>query len=272
MRILLRVLIGKILRYLCNGENVIGLVINSKNGVFVVAPDDTFVGRRLREDGAYGQQELQRILNLLLADDRVLVVGSHIGALAIPIAKNVAHVTAVEANPHTFSLLQMNIYLNNLRNVTAIQVAANDVEGTIDFVMSRDNSGGSKRLPLHRPFKYFYDNPNIWPVVAGRLDDVIKEKNFNLVLMDIEGSEYFALKGMPEIISNARVLVVEFLPHHLKEVSGVNPERFVNAVGGSFSRLMIPSKNITVPREEFLLTLQKMYDDGEGDDGIIFLS
>lgn len=267
----MRVLSGRILRHLCGGENIVGLVVNSKNGIFVVAPDDAFVGRRLREDGDYGQQELQRILNLVSADDRVLVVGSHIGALAIPIAKKVSHVTAIEANPDTFSLLQMNIDLNNLRNVTAIQIAANDVGGTIDFVMNRDNSGGSKRLPLSRPFKYFYDKPEILPVAAGRLDDVIEEKNFKLILMDIEGSEYFALKGMPEIISNAHILVVEFLPHHLAEVSGVTPEQFVDAVGSSFRTLVIPSKNIRVLKEEFLSVLKKMYDEGERDDGIIFL-
>ncbi|MGH7427267.1 MAG: hypothetical protein ACREJ4_02740, partial [Candidatus Methylomirabilaceae bacterium] len=63
--------------------------------------------------------------------------------------------------------------------------------------------------------------------------------------MDIEGSEYFALQGMQKILAHARVLVVEFLPHHLKNVSGVTVEQFLSVIPPHFRTLTIPSKGLT---------------------------
>jgi FkbM family methyltransferase len=74
---------------------------------------------------------------------------------------------------------------------------------------------------------YYYDNPEIVSVKASSLDAYLEERDFHIVVVDTEGSEYFALQGMQELLSNCRVLVVEFLPHHLKNVSGVTIEQFL---------------------------------------------
>jgi len=53
------------------------------------------------------------------------------------------------------------------------------------------------------------------------LDDFMKLKSFDLIFVDIEGSEYFAFKGMQKIFKQSKVLITEFVPHHLKNVSSV---------------------------------------------------
>ena len=63
---------------------------------------------------------------------------------------------------------------------------------------------------------------------------------------------------------------MEFLPHHLKNVSGVTVEQFVSVIAPKFSRMTIPSKGLSVERSEFVRCLQEMYDRDEGDEGIIF--
>jgi FkbM family methyltransferase len=251
------------------GKNVEALLVNSKQGLFLIAPEDLGVGGSLIENGAYCEDEIQRICSLANEDSSVLFVGTHIGALAIPVSKRVKQVTAIEANPDTFKLLTKNILLNNCENISAIQIAASDQKGELEFVVSKVNSGGSKRMPVIKASMYFYDKPNIVKVKADRLDNVVFGE-FAVIVMDIEGSEYFALKGMGAILSTASHLIVEFLPHHLKNVSNVSVQEFLAPIDPYFDILNVPSKNLKVEKSQFTSVLESMYDRDECDDGIVF--
>ena len=252
------------------GRNVVALITSTDNGLFASDPEDMGVGNVLRKSGSYGLEEIERVFQYIGADDDVLVVGSHIGALVIPIAKRCKSVAAIEANPHTFSLLQMNLALNGSHNVRAYNIAASDKEEMISFISSRSNSGGAKRMPKIRAFEYFYDAPETISVQAFALDEYLKGEQFALVFMDIEGSEFFALKGMQNILRDTRTLFIEYLPHHLRNVSGVSPKEFLSLIEPHFSTLLIPSKNLHVEKVDFLPALQSMFDRDEGDDGLIF--
>jgi len=203
-------------------------------------------------------------------DSTVLVVGAHVGTLAIPLARHARHLIAIEANPHTFRLLQMNLRLNDITNQDAHNLAASDKIEDIKFLLSRVNSGGSKREPLKKEEIYYYDKPETISVPAVPLDKLLASKNVDFVLMDIEGSEYFALKGMPNILAQTRAIQVEFLPHHLKNVSGVTPEQFAELFTPHFDTLRIPSLQCEVNRSEFGPKLRKMYEQDQGDEGLIF--
>jgi FkbM family methyltransferase len=245
------------------------IVTASPQGKFVVGVEDEFVGQSLRKTGAYGLDEVERAARFFGKDDEVLVVGSHVGTIAISLAARCRHVTMVEANPWTFQLLQCNLILNGVRNATALHLAASDKEETLKFVMSKHNSGGSKRLPLVQHPVYFYDNPAVVEVPANSLDQKLGDRDFALVFMDIEGSEVFALRGMQKILAKARALIVEFIPHHLTNVAGVTPEQFAATITPHFSRLFIPSLQQTVERTDIPGALRTMYDAGRADAGII---
>lgn len=251
------------------GNNVVAILTDTRNGELLVDPADMVVGRALMQDGEYGTRELGLIGSLTNSSSKVLIVGSHVGALAIPISRNVREVIAVEANPKTFGLLVSNILLNGRQNVEAIQLAASDSKAPIQFVANKANSGGSKRMPVEKLRDYFYDNPEVITVAANRLDDVVAEK-IDLVLMDIEGSEYFALRGMPRILSSTKHLVVEFLPHHISSVAGVSVDQFVAEIEPHFDELWIPSTKRRVGKADFLPELSSMFDAGASDDGIVF--
>jgi FkbM family methyltransferase len=240
-------------------------------GVYAVPVEDMYVGVWLRQRGCYNPEELNVLRSMCDAQTRLLVVGAHIGALAIPLAKTCRSVVAVEANPQTSELLQLNVSLNNLTNCKVIRRAASNQAGQIEFVMNRSNSGGSKRKPAVHLQNYFYDNPEVVKVEAGRLDDLLAGEEFDVVLMDIEGSEYFALQGMQRILASVGVLQVEFLPHHLLYVAAVPLNDFVSVIAPHFASLFIPTKGLLVPQDQFAATLGGMYDRGEGDQGLIFL-
>ena len=252
------------------GDGVKSVIVESKNGTLAVDPRDLEVGLKLRNNGSYGLDEIARINELISTQSNVLVVGAHIGSLVIPIAKNCNKVVAIEANPNNFNLLRTNLHLNKTENVSIHNIAASSKQETIKFQMNVVNSGGSKRLPKNNEYMYRYDNPEVIEVQAHSLDDYLDENNFDLVLIDIEGSEYFAMQGMEKILSNCNTLIVEFLPHHLKNVADVTVEQFLSLIPKQFTKLTIPSKNETHPIDIGGVVLQQMYNNKEGDDGLIF--
>jgi FkbM family methyltransferase len=252
------------------GRNTEALLIQSKNGRLLVDVHDQYVGRHLAYEGEYGRRELEQLRATLSVSDNLLIVGAHIGSIAIPISQCCRSVTAIEANPRSFQLLQMNICINRRENVRAMHIAANDKAEELQFVASTVNSGGSKRLPVVRDQAYFFDAPELTSVPGARLDDMLQGMSFEVVLMDIEGSEYFALCGMQNILSRAKVLFVEFVPHHLRNVSNVTVEQFLEPIRPHFSSLLVPSRKCAVPSDQWCQVLQTMYDRNESEDGIIF--
>ena len=252
------------------GHDVTGLIVDAKNGRFAVDPADLEVGAKLRLHGAYGMDEVERIAGLIDGSSSVLVVGSHIGSLVIPIAKMCSKVVAVEANPRNYRLLETNIKLNDATNVEPHNVAASAKEEMIRFQMNTVNSGGSKRVPVHNRYIYTYDNPEVIEVQAHALDVYLDDHAFDLVLIDIEGSEYFAMQGMSSILGQTKTLIVEFLPHHITNVAGVALDDFLAQVPEHFTKLTVPTKNATYDRGEGMDVLRRMFAAGEGDDGILF--
>ena len=251
-------------------ENNSLLTINTKNGTFVVDATDLEVSAKLRNKGEYGIDEINRISKFIDNQSSILIVGAHIGSLAIPIAKMCSEVVAIEANPNNFKLLQTNIEMNNMSNITTHNIAASEREEIIQFQLNTVNSGGSKRVPINNHYMYTYDNPEIIEVSAYSLDTYLTNNYFDLVLIDIEGSEYFAMQGMTNILSKTKTLIVEFLPHHIINVAGVKLTNFLENIPKHLTKLTIPSKNCTYSINEGFVVLQQMFDSGQGDDGIIF--
>ena len=252
------------------GKDVKALIVETKNGVFAVDPADLEVGAKLREKGEYGISEINQISQLIDNQSSVLIVGAHIGSLAIPIANICAKLVAIEANPSNFKLLETNVKLNNTSNITLHNIAASNKKETIKFQLNTVNSGGSKRVPINNHYMYTYDNPEVIDVDAYSLDNYLSNNKFDLVLIDIEGSEYFAMQGMTDILSKTKTLIVEFLPHHITNVAGVKLTDFLDNIPGHLTKLTIPSKNKTYPIDIGIVTLQQMFESGQGDDGIIF--
>ena len=254
------------------GKNVKYVIAHSENGIMATDPEDLEVGHQLRANGSFGMNEVERINKFVDENSSVLIVGGHIGSLAIPISKSVDNCTVIEASPKNYELLKMNILLNNCENISAYNLAASESKGKIQFQMNSVNSGGSKRLPINNKFMYRYDDPEVIEVESETLDSLLGGKIFDLILLDIEGSEYFAMKGMPTLLANCRTLIVEFLPHHLTNVAGITVEQFLENIPKQMKRLTIPSRNQTVPIEQVGPTLQDMFDKNQGDDGLIFLA
>lgn len=258
------------LRRLAVGKRTRALLVDSEDGLLLVAVEDMQVGRKLSSEGAYASNELKLLQSLVSAHSDVLVLGGHVGSLAIPLSKACRSLSVAEPNPDSYRLLELNLLINGCPNVRALNLAASNKREELAFLASQANSGGSKRMPLIRDYRYFYDHPAVISVAAASMDDVFSDATFDTIVMDIEGSEYFALQGMQRLLAAARTLAIEFVPHHLRNVAGVSVSQFLEQFQSFFDQLYIPGKNMSVQKEQFRAVLEHMFANDECDEGLIF--
>jgi FkbM family methyltransferase len=183
-------------------------------------------------------------------------VGAHIGAFLVPIARQCRSVVGVEANPATFRLLELNVIVNRLSNVELFNLAAVDGEAAVRFVANKVNTGGSKVLAerVDRP-EFYFDDPDVVEVRGARLDDVLGGRSFDLIVIDVEGSEYRALKGMPETLARAGQVAIEFAPNLIDNVAGITIEQFLAAVPERLTSATLLGEETSYDRRELSVVL-----------------
>src|SRR4029077_9834783 len=115
---------------------------------FILDPEDAFVAGDLLVRGEYERELYDQLKRCVTSSGNVLVVGAHIGAHVIPLSRCCRKLVAIEANPLTFNYLEANVRLNCCYNVELHCVAADQTAGQIDFLLNRENSGASKRMPV----------------------------------------------------------------------------------------------------------------------------
>ena len=233
------------------------------------------MSKLLLENGSYGDDEFELAKSFTSPEGNVLVVGANIGAHAVPLSRCCKKLHAIEANPAVFAHLVSNLRLNDCGNSAAYSVAASNKHETIRFLMTKENAGGSKRYPIKAKYEYFYDNPDEIEVQAEKLDDVIAERNFDLVFMDIEGSEYFALGGMQDILKGTKAISIEYYPCHITEVAGVTLEEWYSTLEPHFDWLYVSSAQDNAegvyPKDQIFGVLKAMFDAGKFHEGVYFL-
>jgi FkbM family methyltransferase len=231
--------LGKLRRWAI-GPYGIAVLSRTENGLLLAPAGDLMVGRRLSFNGRYDPDILELLLKRCEATSQVLFVGAHVGALAVPIAKKVQRVTAIEANPTTLDLLRMNVVLNGLQNVELHGFAAGDRDGAVSFLAGQLNSGGSGlEIGERGRWAYVYDKPESITVRMKRLDDVFPDACFDLIVMDIEGAEALALRGMGNLLKRSNALLIEVFEDHLRRIAKVSNDDFLSLVAPFYNEAVI---------------------------------
>lgn len=92
--------------------------------------------------------------------------------------------------------------------------------------------------------------------------------------MDIEGAEFFALQGMPKTLKHIRFLYMEYVPHHLKNVSATTKEQLCELLVPYFDRAVSSRKSTEFDLSRSPAELLKYLDELEAAqrvDDILFL-
>jgi FkbM family methyltransferase len=254
------------------GPRAAGILVAADNGPMVVDAEDSSVSAILLARGTFADHEFNLARSLITPEGIVLVVGSHIGAHVVRLAKHCKELIAIEANPRTFAFLEANVRLQACKNVRLFNLAAGEKDGSISFLMNRDNSGGSKRQPINSQFFYVYDQPEVIEVECRKLDQLLPDDTqFDLVFMDIEGSEYFALQGMQSILARTKAISIEFLSHHIRDVAAADIDDFSALIAPHFNWMIVPERREFVSQSAMPDYMREMYTTGQNYDCVYFL-
>lgn len=170
-----------------------------------------------------------RIFNEILRPRMTVVdLGANIGFYTLLAAKLVGpegRIYAFEASPDNFEVLEENIRLNGYDNVIAVNKAVLNREGVVKLWTCAEDSAS------HTLFRNPGSSDIAVEVEAITLDSYFEEIGWpciDLIKMDIEGAEPFALEGMNELISkmNSLKLIIELYPYTLK-AAGLEPKDFL---------------------------------------------
>jgi FkbM family methyltransferase len=249
--------------------NIHEVLVSTKFGKMIVDPLDNHVSRQIIKTKNYNPQEITSIKKVIKKTDNLLICGAHIGALAIPLSRYVKKIDAIEASPENFALLKLNVIINECKNIFIHNYAAAESDGSINFILSKENSGGSKRKPRRYKDNYYYDHPQAIKIKSFALDNKFREK-FDVIIMDIEGSEFFAMSGMQRMLGNSRIFIFEFIPDHLINVAGVTVEDFLSKIPiNNFKHAFFPRHKVKVGIDKLEYMLNLIAKNQSYEDGII---
>jgi len=194
-------------------------VVVCERGTFHLDPCTHF-GLTLLQDGRY-EDELTSTFESHLREGSVFVdVGANEGYFSIVASKLVGppgRVIAVEPQSRLRSVLERNVSLNRASNIELHQVAISNVNGTVEIFLAPDTITGATSLSKTR--KYPVPRETVTTLTLRQLLDNNHVHRADFMKMDVEGHEYEAILGSPEVFLSKRVrsLALELHPSILKE-------------------------------------------------------
>ncbi len=164
----------------------------------------------------YREPECTKIFKNELSEGmKIVEIGANIGYYALMEAQIVGDsgkIYAIEPEPRNFEMLKRNIELNSFASrVEFYNVAISDKSGECLFtVASQSNS--------HRLSVSGEKGTNSIKVNTTTLDEMLGDKEIDMIRMDPEGGEWLILKGMSRILSNNKPLKL-FIEVHPKLIN-----------------------------------------------------
>jgi FkbM family methyltransferase len=176
------------------------------------------------EDGDYYEKNVSYWIERLLSGSRSRVfydIGANYGYYCLKLASKASHIYAFEPVARTYHTLVRNVQRNNLKNVTPYRLGLSDK--SLSTEINIYSTSGYNSL-------FLIDYPSVTgqhEVLVGKeaislvtLDELIQDQSLNppdLIKMDIEGGELFALKGARKTIETYQpILLLEFNPRTYK--------------------------------------------------------
>ncbi len=141
------------------------------------------------------EREVMRVV-LRIRGKLFLDVGSGVGYYSALLSKNFESVMAFEPHPQTLEWLRLTIAAGRLLNVTTLDKAVSDIDGTT--LLHIHKIGG--RHSIDATF-----GGQALPVQAVKIDSIVNGK-VDLVKVDVEGAEWRVIRGAEDSIIDGRIL------------------------------------------------------------------
>ena len=190
------------------------VMVNTKIGHMWLDPV-SIMGVRIAT-GEYEPDVIAKIQANFPAGGVFLDIGANEGVFSLVAAKTARQVIAVEPQSRLIPVIQENLRLNGLTNVSIVRAAISDQSGAGTLHLSPDINNGS--TALHQHTRYQVDTETTPLMTFTELFDRHGLQVVDFMKMDIEGHEYEAILGSPEIFREQRIktFIVEFHGTHME--------------------------------------------------------
>ena len=197
---------------------ILSMTADCGDHVLTFSPHD-YIGRKIYRKGHFERDHVDRLLAVLrqralLGEDKVLLeLGGNIGTQTLYFALSGAfrRIVTVEPDPRNFRLLRTNIDQNGLSDrIVAINSAAGESSGSLDFFLHRDNHG--KSSAMRQSERDIEIKVPVLPATALLAEAAIAQEDIGLVWMDIEGYEPVAVRSMTPLLERRVPFYLEFSP------------------------------------------------------------
>jgi FkbM family methyltransferase len=190
------------------------IIVSTQQGRFWIDPISN-LGVRLCREGYY-EPGMQRTIEKFLSRGATFVdLGANEGYFTVIGAKLCGpggRVVAIEPQNRLLPVIAENLRINRVEWASVLNVAVADSEVTATIHLASDiNTGGSG---MHRSTKYRLPTQQVAARTLAQVLDGEKLARVDLMKVDIEGFEYEALLGSPEVFRERRVkaLALELHP------------------------------------------------------------
>lgn len=211
-------------------------IIETEFGRFWVDPVSV-LGRCLMDDGVFDSSIMDTLRVYLRPGGTFVDLGANEGfftVLGARLVGPVGRVLAIEPQERLLPVLQKNLTLNELANVEVERSAVSDREGRATLYLRPTTNNGSSGL--------FEIGGETQVVELKPLSRVVDERGIDgidLMKIDIEGSEYEAVMGSPELFRSGRIktIALDFHPSVLtaRGKSGEDIKTLLREAGYSHS-------------------------------------
>ena len=209
------------------GKNFIARLLTKIFGSFIVKTQEknliqVFLDSQM--DCSYFNSDFKRNnlilgeINKLTEGEYFLDIGSNIGYYSLIASKKIGdsgRVYAFEPSNREYKRLLKNIELNKCRNIIPANIALSDSNNEIEFSVAQGHTGLNSIIIGDKSVDKM---PQM--IKTMRLDTYFDSENreFRLVKIDVEGSEFMVLKGMEKILKNGNIsrIIIEITPRFLK--------------------------------------------------------
>jgi FkbM family methyltransferase len=185
----------------------------------------TAPGERAIIYNAYEPEVVALFASLLDKDSVVFDIGAWIGNYTLLAATRAKQVIALETNPENISRINDNLSLNEGfdKIITVLNIGASNKK-TVAALDKRESRIMDRVLDMPEGKTDAEDVIRVDTLdnIAANLDI----KHIDLVMMDIEAHEIYALEGMKELLSKKAVkhLIIEVHPKFLQEIGRTDAE------------------------------------------------
>ncbi|OQY49101.1 MAG: hypothetical protein B6242_00195 [Anaerolineaceae bacterium 4572_78] len=214
---------------------------------------DRYLALWLWKLGLLGKTELTFLSKLCQPNMHIVDIGANVGLYSLIFAMNIGQngkVWAFEPDVGNFDMLKRNIQHNQYYNIMPIQKAVSNQSGIIKLYISDYHNGD------HRTYQTT-DKRTAIEIESVSLDDFfVAGERIDLIKMDIQGAEGFALQGMTQILKNNPQVKIftEFWPFGLQQ-AGFESEKMISdlqACGFNIKYMSLKTntwKNVDNPTE-----------------------